>query len=122
MKKKINPALFQTLNEGRLVPAPFANEVFVLTRPKVGFELNGVQTRNGKCVLDPATSIFRKYEPLVWLDTQSCSSIAVVDLFSAWRSLPALEATWPCEVAVIVLQCCIFDCSTLELQRGCFRS
>lgn len=51
----VNPALVQTY-EGRLVPAPFANEVFVLTRPKVGFELDGVQTRNGKCVLDPATS------------------------------------------------------------------
>jgi hypothetical protein len=45
----VNPALVQTY-EGRLVPAPFANEVFVLTRPKVGFELDGVQTRSGKCV------------------------------------------------------------------------
>jgi len=42
-----NPALVQTVT-GQLVPAPFANELFVLTRPKVGFELDGVQTRNGK--------------------------------------------------------------------------
>jgi hypothetical protein len=42
-----NPALVQTLNN-ELIPAPFANEVFVLKRPKVGFELDGVQTRNGK--------------------------------------------------------------------------
>ncbi|KAF6256827.1 hypothetical protein COO60DRAFT_1527353 [Scenedesmus sp. NREL 46B-D3] len=42
-----NPALVQTFNN-ELIPAPFANEVFVLKRPKVGFELNGVQTRNGK--------------------------------------------------------------------------
>ncbi|WIA21976.1 hypothetical protein OEZ85_004333 [Tetradesmus obliquus] len=42
-----NPALVQTFNN-ELIPAPFANEVFVLKRPKVGFELDGVQTRNGK--------------------------------------------------------------------------
>jgi hypothetical protein len=41
-----NPALVQT-PQG-LLPAPFAREVFVLRRPKVGFELDGVQTRNGK--------------------------------------------------------------------------
>lgn len=42
-----NPALVQTF-QGELIPAPFANELFVLRRPKVGFELDGVQTRNGK--------------------------------------------------------------------------
>eukprot|EP00882_Tetradesmus_deserticola_P002287 GHRQ01002441.1.p1 GENE.GHRQ01002441.1~~GHRQ01002441.1.p1 ORF type:complete len:213 (+),score=79.22 GHRQ01002441.1:234-872(+) len=42
-----NPSLVQTFNN-ELIPAPFANEVFVLKRPKVGFELDGVQTRNGK--------------------------------------------------------------------------
>eukprot|EP00775_Hariotina_reticulata_P002184 gene2184-2502_t len=42
-----NPALVQTYSND-LVPAPFASEVFVLTRPKVGFELDGVQTRSGK--------------------------------------------------------------------------
>lgn len=47
-----NPALVQTYSN-ELVPAPFANEVFVLTRPKVGFELDGVQTRSGKCVRHP---------------------------------------------------------------------
>lgn len=45
-----NPALVQTYT-GELVPAPFANELFVLKRPKVGFELDGVQTRTGKYVL-----------------------------------------------------------------------
>jgi hypothetical protein len=42
-----NPALVQT-PEGQLIPAPFANELFVLRRPRVGFELDGVQTRSGK--------------------------------------------------------------------------
>jgi hypothetical protein len=46
-KMSANPALVQTFNN-ELIPAPFANEVFVLKRPKVGFELDGVQTRNGK--------------------------------------------------------------------------
>jgi hypothetical protein len=41
-----NPALVQTPHG--LLPAPFAREVFVLGRPKVGFELDGVQTRSGK--------------------------------------------------------------------------
>jgi hypothetical protein len=41
-----NPALVQTPHG--LLPAPFAREVFVLGRPKVGFELDGVQTRGGK--------------------------------------------------------------------------
>lgn len=45
-----NPALVATYTGG-LCPAPFAGEVFVLSRPKVGFELDGVQTRNGRCVL-----------------------------------------------------------------------
>lgn len=44
-----NPALVQTFSS-ELVPAPFANELFALRRPKVGFELDGVQTRSGKCV------------------------------------------------------------------------
>jgi hypothetical protein len=42
-----NPALVQTY-QGALCPAPFANEVFVLSRPKVGFELDGVQTAKGR--------------------------------------------------------------------------
>jgi hypothetical protein len=42
-----NPALVQTAT-GELIPAPFAAELFVLRRPKVGFELDGVQTRTGK--------------------------------------------------------------------------
>lgn len=42
-----NPALVQTF-QGELIPAPFANELFVLKRPKVGFELDGVQTRKGR--------------------------------------------------------------------------
>ncbi len=33
---------------GTLVPAPFPGEVIVLRRPKVGFELDGVQTARGK--------------------------------------------------------------------------
>lgn len=41
-------ALCLRLNAGELAPAPFAHEVFVLKRPKVGFELDGVQTANGR--------------------------------------------------------------------------
>ena len=42
-----NPALVRSFN-GELAVAPFASELFVLRRPKVGFELDGVQTRSGK--------------------------------------------------------------------------
>eukprot|EP00879_Flechtneria_rotunda_P001965 GHRR01002139.1.p1 GENE.GHRR01002139.1~~GHRR01002139.1.p1 ORF type:complete len:214 (+),score=59.35 GHRR01002139.1:188-829(+) len=42
-----NPALVRTFH-GELVPAPFASEVFVLRRPRVGFELDGVHTSKGK--------------------------------------------------------------------------
>lgn len=42
-----NPALVRTFT-GELCPAPFSDELFVLKRPKVGFELDGVQTRSGK--------------------------------------------------------------------------
>lgn len=42
-----NPALVQTIT-GEMMPAPFANEAFVLRRPGCGFEIDGVRTRKGK--------------------------------------------------------------------------
>jgi hypothetical protein len=43
-----NPALVQTPSTGEMMPAPFANESFVLRRPGCGFEVDGVRTKNGK--------------------------------------------------------------------------
>lgn len=42
-----NPALVQAV-AGGMMPAPFANEVFILQRPGCGFEIDGVRTRSGK--------------------------------------------------------------------------
>lgn len=41
-----NPALVRTAT-GEMMPAPFANEAFILRRPGCGFEIDGVRTRKG---------------------------------------------------------------------------
>lgn len=85
-----NPALVQTFNN-ELVPAPFASELFVLKRPKVGFELDGVQTRNGKLVganelLQPSPAIVHACGRL----TQLLASAARHALHLRWSTTGAL--------------------------------
>lgn len=46
-RQAANPALVQT-GTGEFMPAPFANEAFVLRRPGCGFEVDNVRTRDGK--------------------------------------------------------------------------
>lgn len=73
-----NPAIVECAT-GERMPAPFANEAFVLRRPGCGFEVDGVRTRSGKWAT--TGSVFLSNIRLVFLaDRPDASGLAGFDI------------------------------------------